>query len=135
LLAGLVRLHACKHTPAPMHPHTHTRMHRHSPPRPRTHTRYRPICNIYCFSTETMISSTRLSVALYAHYLSCLTLSSSRNQTRSILGQRFPLDRSSLLKRFYKSVTFHPCVVTVSVGSWQSVLVQPLAVFAIVQEA
>jgi len=28
--------------------------------------------NIYCFSTETMVTWTRLNVALYLHCLSCL---------------------------------------------------------------
>jgi hypothetical protein len=32
------------------------------------------MCNIYCFSTTTMVAQTRLSVTLYAHCLSCYVL-------------------------------------------------------------
>ena len=40
-----------------------------------THTQactHRPACNIYCFSTATMVSWTRLIVTLYVHCLYCL---------------------------------------------------------------
>ena len=50
LHAGLVRLHACKHTPAPVHPHLHSHTHTH------THTHILRICNTYCFSTATVVS-------------------------------------------------------------------------------
>jgi hypothetical protein len=38
---------------------THTHTHRH----PRAH-KHREICNVYCFSTATMVSRTRLNVTL-----------------------------------------------------------------------
>ena len=59
--AGLIRLHAHRHKPTPLQPHTRT----HS----RAHTQR--TCNTYCFSTATMVSRTRLSVTLYVHHLSC----------------------------------------------------------------
>jgi hypothetical protein len=46
-----------QHTSAPVHTHTHT----------HTHTQ---ICNIYYFSTVTIVSWTRLNVTLYIHHLS-----------------------------------------------------------------
>jgi hypothetical protein len=55
LHAGLVRLHARKHTPAPVYPHA------------RTH---RVVCSTYCFSTATVVSWTHLDVTSYAHCLS-----------------------------------------------------------------
>ena len=55
LRAGLVRLHAPKHTLAPTRTHTHTE-----------------IFNTYCFSTATLVTWTRLNVALHSH-LSKLT--------------------------------------------------------------
>ena len=58
--AGLVRLHARKHTSA-LCTHTHKRAHA------RTHKYI-----IHCFSIATMGSGTRLSVTLCAHCLSCL---------------------------------------------------------------
>jgi hypothetical protein len=67
LHAVLVRLYACKHTPAPLHPNSHTKnVHARTP----KHTL--KICNIYCCSTTTMVTWTRLSVTLYVHCLSCL---------------------------------------------------------------
>jgi len=36
-----------------------------------THTRTHRICNIYCFSTATMVARTRLNVTLYVHCLCC----------------------------------------------------------------
>jgi hypothetical protein len=75
LYDGLVRLHARKHTPAPVHPHPHQHMHTHSPARAITHTHththtHTQICNNYCFSTAKMVPWTRLNVRLYVHCLS-----------------------------------------------------------------
>ena len=52
-------------------PGTHTHPDTHTDTRARAHTR-REICNMYCFSTATTVSQTRLSVPLYVHFLSCL---------------------------------------------------------------
>ena len=51
--------HAC----ACAHTHTHTRK--------RAHILTHSVCNSYCFSTATMTTWTRLSVALHVHCLSC----------------------------------------------------------------
>jgi hypothetical protein len=64
LRAGLIRLHALKHTSAPVHPHPHRYK------RTRTHT-HRGICKTYCFSTEIMVSWTHLHVTLHVYCLSC----------------------------------------------------------------
>ena len=61
LHAGLVRLHARKHTPAPMLKHTHT---------------HRPICNTFCSSTATMVLWRLLDVTILVHCLSCVCFSS-----------------------------------------------------------
>ena len=62
---------------------TYAHAHAHAPgyPPARTHARthaqactHRPICNIYCFSTATVVSWTRLSVTLYVHWLYCYSL-------------------------------------------------------------
>ena len=64
LHAGLVRLHACKHTPAPVHlyPHTQGLIRTHS----QTHT-HTEICKTNCFYTAALVS--------YVHCLSCWILS------------------------------------------------------------
>ena len=59
LHAGSVRLHARKHTPARVDPHT------------LTHCLPTEMCNICFFSTATMVSCMRLSFTLYVHCLSC----------------------------------------------------------------
>jgi hypothetical protein len=35
------------------------------------------ICTAYCFSIATMVARTRLSITLYTHCLSCLTLNAA----------------------------------------------------------
>ena len=58
LHAGLARLQTLMRMHTPTRPSTHTPTHTH-------------INNTYCFSTVTMVSWTRVSVALYVHCLSC----------------------------------------------------------------
>ena len=57
LHAGLVILHARKHTPAPLHPHPHT----HS-------NTIAEICKTFFFSTATVVSWTRLCAKLYTYF-------------------------------------------------------------------
>jgi hypothetical protein len=55
-----------------------TRMHTSTSPGTHTHARthtHSQICSIYCFSTATNVTGTRLSVTLYVHCLSCSILS------------------------------------------------------------
>jgi hypothetical protein len=48
-----------------------------------THTK----CNIYCFSTDTMVAQTRLTVTLYLHLLSCHTVTLAVQSQRQTAPQ------------------------------------------------
>ena len=54
-ISKATRSHAHAYSSAPSFPHTHARARASAPAHARTHT-YIEICNIYCFSTATMVS-------------------------------------------------------------------------------
>ena len=61
----------------------HARAHTHTP----THTQ-RKVCNIYCVSTATIVTRTRLSVTLYVHGVSCLFPAGGFNMVDTLTGEQ-----------------------------------------------
>ena len=68
LHAGVARAHERKHTPALVHPHTHTCTHTHK--LTRVHLRTQKYVILF-FSTTTMVSWMRLNFTLHVHCLYC----------------------------------------------------------------
>jgi hypothetical protein len=62
-----------KHARARAATHTHTRTHAQALIRARTHT-HTQMFNTYYFSTETIVSLTRLNVTFSVHCLSCYSV-------------------------------------------------------------
>ena len=58
-------------TPSRTYTHTHTCARAHTYTHTHTHTHPHRICNIYCFSTATMVTRKRLDFTLYVHFPSC----------------------------------------------------------------